>query len=94
MLLQGGIDFSFLKMLHVYVCTFSALTVTSKLPISNAHMCVFSTFFVSSNAPFSEAFMAKVTRVCCLLSLVFLETDLPLHFGIRGHSFSQGMVPW
>ena len=36
--------------------------------------------------------MVNVIRRCCLQSLVFLEAELSLHFGIRGHMFLPKVV--
>lgn len=71
----------------MYVCTFSTIAVPSNSLISKAHVYVSSTFFVTSYRPFSKARMTKVRRACSLRSLVFLEVESSLHFGIGEHNF-------
>lgn len=59
------------KTLHMFVYTFSILTVTNNPRISKGHVCAFSTFSVTSNKTFSRTHVAKFTRSCSLRSLGF-----------------------
>ena len=77
-------------MLDIYAYTLSPLPVTSNPLILKTYVCVFSTFF-TSNPPFSKACVAKLTRVCSLQSLVSLEAESLLYFGVEGHRFFPGV---
>lgn len=68
-----------------YICLYPYNLNSDQWPTHFQRSCVRVSvlFFVTSNPLFSKARVAKVTRSCCLRSLVFVEAKSSLHFDIH-----------
>ena len=74
--------FFYFETLHMFVSTFSTLTITSNPPMPKVDVSVFNTFFVVNSPLYSNKRPTNATRSCCIRSFVFLESESSLHFGV------------